>query len=106
DANDLGYFFDRFLVVVHEVDDLPMFRRKARKALPEHYTLVLLLQDGPGIVRRILDRACGLFVQLLVRPAPERREGLEAGDGQHPTRAPRTPARTAQPGATRRETPR
>jgi hypothetical protein len=29
-ANDLGYLFDRFLVVVHEIDDLPMFRRKSR----------------------------------------------------------------------------
>src|SRR5262249_6886995 len=83
-ANDLGHLFDRFLVVVYQIDDLPMFRRKSRKALPDHCTLVLLLQRGPGIVRRILDRACGLFVQLLVRPAPERREGLEARNGQHP----------------------
>src|SRR5215475_15736105 len=28
-ANDLGCLFDRFLVVVHEIDDLPMFRRKS-----------------------------------------------------------------------------
>src|SRR5262249_60004451 len=74
-----------------EVDDLPMFRRKSCKALPEHCTLVLLLQHGGGIVRWILDRACGLFVQLLVRPAPERREGFEARDGQHPRRYRRTP---------------
>src|SRR5438552_10933322 len=79
-ANDLGNLFNRFLVVVYQIDDLPMFRRKSRKALPDHCTLVLLLQRGPGIVRRILDRACGLFVQLLVRSTPERREGLEARD--------------------------
>src|SRR5262249_2802080 len=83
--------FDRFLVVVYQIDGLPMFRRKSRKALPDHCALVLLLQRGGGIVRRILDRACGLFVQLLVGPAPERREGLEARDGQHPRRHRRTP---------------
>src|SRR5262249_51122851 len=68
-----------------------MFRRKAHKALPEHYTLVLFLQGGPGIVRRILARAWGLFVTLLARPAPERGESLEAGDGQHPRRHRRAP---------------
>src|SRR5215467_270903 len=90
-ANDLGHLFNRFLVVVYQIDDLPMFRRKSRKALSDHCTLVLLLQRGGGIVRRILDRGCGLFVQLLVRPAPERREGLEARNGQHPRRYRRTP---------------
>src|SRR5262245_12080461 len=80
-----------FLVVVYQIDDLPMFRRKARKALPDHCTLVLLLQRGGGIVRRILDRACGLFVQLLVRPTPKRRDGLESGDGQHPRGHRRAP---------------
>jgi len=71
-ANDLGYLFDRFLVVVHEINHLPMFRRKSRKALPDHCTLILLLQRSCGIVRQIFDRCCGLFVQLLVRSAPER----------------------------------
>src|SRR5262249_60501595 len=31
-------------------------------------------------------RACGLFVQLLVRSTPERREGIEARDRQQPCR--------------------
>src|SRR5262245_64225125 len=51
-ANDLGCLFDRFLVVVHEIDDLPMFRRKPHEALSDHCTLVLLLQRGCGIVRQ------------------------------------------------------
>src|SRR5260370_39277351 len=50
-ANDLGYLFDRFLVVVHEIDDLPMFRRKSCEALSQHCTLILLLQRGCWIVR-------------------------------------------------------
>src|SRR5262249_12873360 len=43
-ANDLGGLFDRFLVVVHEIDDLPMFRRKSCEALSQHCTLILLRQ--------------------------------------------------------------
>src|SRR6202008_3469216 len=65
-TNDLSYLFDRFLVVVHELDHLPMFRRKSSEALSQHCTLILLPQRSCGIVRRILDRGCGLLVQLLV----------------------------------------
>jgi hypothetical protein len=50
DANDLGCLFDRFLVVVHEIDDLPMFRRKSCEAFSQHCTFILLLQRGCGIV--------------------------------------------------------
>src|SRR5262249_17541816 len=91
DADDLGDLLDRFLVVVHEIDDLPVFRRKSREAPSEYCTLVLLLQPDPWIVCRILDRAGGLFVQLLIRTPPEGGEGLEARDRQHPCRHSRTP---------------
>src|SRR6516162_2409831 len=90
-ANDLGYLFDRFLVVVHEIDDLPMFRGKSCEALSQHCTLILLLQRSCGIVRQIFDRGCGLFVQLLVRSTPECRNGLEARDRQQPCRYRRAP---------------
>src|SRR5215468_8492719 len=51
-ANDLGCLCDRFLVVVYQIDDLPMFRRKSCEALSKHCTLILLLQRGCGIVRQ------------------------------------------------------
>src|SRR5256886_10787516 len=90
-ANDLSYLFDRFLVVVHEIDHLPMFRRKSCEALSQHCTLILRLQRGCGIVRQIFDRGRGLFVQFLVRSTPERRNGLEARDRQQPCRYRRAP---------------
>src|SRR5262245_56022085 len=91
DANDLGCLFDRFLVVVHEIDDLPMFRRKSCEALSQHCTLILLLQLGCGIVRQIFNRCCCLFLHLLVPSTPERRNGLEARDRQQPCRYRRAP---------------
>src|SRR5262249_9402687 len=91
DANDLGCLFDRFLVVVHEIDDLPMFRRKSCEALSQHCTLILLLQRGCGTVRQIFDRGRCLFVQFLVPSTPERRNGLEARDRQQPCRYRRAP---------------
>src|SRR5262245_4789660 len=90
-ANDLSYLFDRFLVVVHEIDHLPMFRRKSSEALSQQCTLVLLLQRSCGIVRQIFDRRCSLLVQLIVPSAPERRNGLEARDRQQPGRYRRAP---------------
>ena len=77
DADDLSYLLDRFLVVVDEIDDLPMFCRKSREALPDGRTLVFLLQGDLRIVRWILDRPCRLFVQFLVRPAPQRERALK-----------------------------
>src|SRR6516162_9358855 len=68
-----------------------MFCRKPHEALSDRCTLVLLLQHCPGIVRQILDSACGFFVQLLVPSTPERRNGLEARDGQQPCRYRRAP---------------
>src|SRR5262245_51542705 len=81
-ANDLGCLFDRFLVVVHEVDDLPMFCRKSCEALSQHCTLILLLQLGCGIVRQIFDRGCCLFVQFLVPSTPARRRSEERRVGK------------------------
>src|SRR5215472_3920210 len=68
-----------------------MFRRKSCEALSQHCTLLLLLQRSCGIVRQIFDRGYGLFVQLLVRSTPERRNGLEARDRQQPCRYRRAP---------------
>src|SRR5919109_525386 len=68
-----------------------MFGGKSREALSQHYALVLLLQCSCGIVRRILDCACGLFVQLLVRSTFERRKGLKPRDCQQPGRDRRAP---------------
>src|SRR6516164_10526466 len=91
DANDLGCLFYRFLVVVHEIDDLAMFRRKSCEALSQHCTLILLLQRGCGIIRRIFNCGCCLFAQLLVPSTPERRNRLEARDRQQPCRYRRAP---------------
>src|SRR3979411_845115 len=71
-----------------------MVCRKSHDAFPDYCTLILLLQRRSWIVGRVFDRACGLFVQLLVRPAPERRESLKARDGQHPSRHRRAPLKS------------
>ena len=86
DADDLCDFFHRLLVVVDEIDDLPMFGRKADETVPDDRTLVLLREGRFRIVRRILDCQCRLVVQFLVRFAPQRRQSLEPRDCQQPGR--------------------
>src|SRR3979490_224313 len=83
-TDDFGDFFHGFLVVVDEIDDLPMLRRKRGQALAQRSTLVLLLHRHFRIVGRILDRIGGLIVQFNVLPAAQRRQGLESRNGQQP----------------------
>src|SRR5450759_3646518 len=77
-ADDLSHLFHGFLVVVDEIDDLPMFRRKRGQALPQRVTGILLLYRHFRIVGRILDRIGGFIIQFNVLPAPQRRQGLES----------------------------
>ena len=84
DTDDFRNLLHRFLVVVHEVDDLAMLGRQFTQALPQRCTLVFLRQRDFRIVGLILDRAGGLLVQFRLRPAAQHRERLEAGDAQQP----------------------
>ena len=47
DPDDPRHLFDRFLVIVDEVDDLPVVRRKSCQALSQSSALVLLLRGQP-----------------------------------------------------------
>src|SRR5262249_47189503 len=71
DSNDLGHFLYGFLVVVDQIDDLLVFRRELFQALPQHRTLVLLLQRDIGGICRVLDGLRRLLVQFLVRFLPQ-----------------------------------
>ena len=51
-----------------------------------HRAFILLRQRDLRIVGLILDLRRRLLIQLLLRPAPQRRQRLEAGDAQHPGR--------------------
>ncbi len=64
DANDLSHLFHGLLVVVDEIDNLPMIRRQCFDALAQDLALILLLHGGFGGVGDILDRLCNLIVQL------------------------------------------
>src|SRR5665213_940614 len=81
-ADDFSHLFHRLLVVVDEIDDLPMLRRKLRQTLAQRFTDILLLNRHFRIVGRILDGIGGLVVQFNVLPAPQRRQGLESRNGQ------------------------
>src|SRR5437667_1037151 len=91
DADDLRHLFDRLVVVVDQIDDLPMVCRKSFQALPDDCTFVLLREGVFRIVRGILNCLCSFLVQFLVRPAPQRRECLEPRDCQQPGGNRRTP---------------
>ena len=71
-------------MVVDEVDDFPVFRRKRCQALPQRVTSIFLLNHHFRIVGRILDRVSGLIVQSNVLPAPKCRQGLEPCNRQQP----------------------
>src|ERR1700742_2850316 len=49
-TDDLSHLFHRLLVLVDEIDDLPMFRRKCTKGLTQRLTGILLLHRHFGIV--------------------------------------------------------
>src|ERR1700758_770950 len=71
-------------MVVDEIDDLPMLRRKSAQTLTQRRTGIFLRRRHFGIVGRILDRLGSLVLQLEVLPAPQRREGLETRNRQEP----------------------
>ncbi len=83
-SDDFGHLFHGFLVVVDEIDDLPMLWRKRRQALAQRFTRILLLHHHFRIVGRILDRVGGLVVQSNVLAAPKCRQGLEPRNRQEP----------------------
>src|SRR5229473_4212786 len=83
-TDDFSYFFHGFLVVVDEIDDLPVLRRKCGQALAQRFTGILLLRRHFRIVGSILDRIGGLVVQFNVLPAAERRQSLESRNRQEP----------------------
>src|SRR6266567_5902567 len=54
-SDDFGHLFHGLLVVVDEIDDLPMLWRKRRQALAQRFTCILLLHHHFRIVGCILD---------------------------------------------------
>ena len=48
DADDLGDFLHRLLVVVDEVDDLPVLRRQRGQALPQNRALSFFARATSG----------------------------------------------------------
>src|SRR5882672_3163976 len=71
-------------MVVDEIDDLPVLRRKCRQALAQRFTGILLLRRHFRIIGSILDRIGGLVVQFNVFPATKRRQSLESRNRQEP----------------------
>jgi len=49
DADNLGDLFDRFAVVVDEVDHLAVLRRQFCQRLAQEFAATLLLQGGLGV---------------------------------------------------------
>src|SRR5882724_10582263 len=84
-TDDFSYFFHGFLMVVNEIDDLPVLRRKCSQALAQRFTGILLLRRHFRIIGSILDRIGGLVVQFNVLPAAERRQSLESRNRQEPS---------------------
>src|SRR5438105_3739756 len=83
-TDDFGHLFHRLLVVVDEIDDLPMIWRKRGQALAQRVTRILLLHHHFRVVGRILDRVRTLVVQSNVLAAPERRKSLKPRNRQEP----------------------
>src|SRR5665213_1311719 len=81
-ADDFSYLFHGFLVVVDEIDDLPMFWRKYTQALAQRLTGILLLRRHLRIVGIILDRIGGLVVQFNVFPTTQCGKRLESRNRQ------------------------
>ena len=73
------------------------------QALPQHHTLVLLLQRDLGIVRCILDGLSRLLVQFLIRLLPECRQRMNRAMASIQVDTTLFVPRTCQPGATRPE---
>ena len=85
-ADDLGHFFHRLLVVVDEIDDLPMFSRKPGQALPQGQAFIFLREGDFGRVGLILDLPGRLVVKFFLRSAAQGRQRFEPRDAQHPWR--------------------
>jgi hypothetical protein len=65
DADDFGDLADCHLVVVDEINDLSMFRRKSRKALSQDIASLLLLDRDLRVVAGVLERGRRHLVQLI-----------------------------------------
>src|SRR5262249_29813719 len=67
-ADDIGDLFDRFAVVVDEVDHLAVLRRQLGQGAAQQFASALLLQHGLRIVRGISDLGCDPCVQFRIDP--------------------------------------
>src|SRR6185437_8241791 len=83
-ADDFSHLFHRFLVVVNEIDDLPMFLRRRTQTLAQRVTGILFLHRHFRIVGRILDRIGSFVIQFDILPAPQSGKGLESRNRQQP----------------------
>src|ERR1700722_20492973 len=75
-ADDFSHLFHGLLMVIDEIDDLPMLWRKSCQALAQRVAGILLLHRHFWIVGRILDRIGGFVIQFNVFPAAPRRQRL------------------------------
>src|SRR5947209_18769567 len=63
-----------------------MFGGKLGQASPQNRACILLLHRDFGIITGILNRACGLVVELLIWSLSQGREGLVSSNRQQPCR--------------------
>src|SRR5262249_13124673 len=80
DADNLTTFADRLLVVIDQIDDLPMFGGQAGQCLAQQLAAILCLQGGFRVIRWVRDSRLDRFVELRVPPPAARRQCLEAGN--------------------------
>src|SRR5213080_99564 len=86
DPDDLGDLIDRLLVVVDKVNDLTMGGRQLCRTVEQDLGLLPILQRYLGVVLRVLDGCCRIFVQFFGRPAPQRQKpGGNLGSGLEST---------------------
>src|SRR5439155_6024058 len=84
DPDDLGDLIDRLLVVVDKVNDLTMGGRQLCQTVEQDLGLLPILQRYLGVVLRVLDGCCRIFVQFFGRPAPQCRKRLVPSNRQKP----------------------
>jgi len=84
-SDDLRDLLHRLLVVVDQIDDLPVLRRERGQAHAQGIAGILLLYRHFRVVGGVGDRSRRLVVQFRVRPAPQGRKRLEPHNPKQPS---------------------
>src|SRR3954454_22845721 len=82
--DDLRDFVDRLLVIVDEVDDFAVRRRKLRQTLLDNGVAVLGVGHDLRVVGGVFDGRPHVVVQMLVGAATQRGERLVASNREQP----------------------